>query len=307
IDLDNPEESLLSKTCFVYVSAVTNQPPTAPTNGYLFFYRRTDDYMKMEYRPYNSDRVFYRTKLNGTGVDWTEVGNDNTRQWLGTLGTEESGYNSVLDLPPGLYECEIPPDAFEVDAPLDPNGACYIAYIDDHEGKDKRKQIKLVGNYRNDVYHATVHTKNEDNPNGNFRGWQRLMSAGEFDAKNSDTGWIQWNTLNGATKRETDNEQAIGCHYRVKTINGTKFGFIRVNVNNIETQMTIGSIPKEYLPKSQNFYIRTPVSMSGAVLLLDVDGSIKVYLNLKDIDKWVPSHYITGEFSWIIDDKGSGI
>ena len=77
VDLDNPEASL-SKTCFVYVSAVTNQPPNMPENGYLFFYRRIADYMKMEYRPYNSDRVFHRTKSNGSWLDWTEISNDQT-------------------------------------------------------------------------------------------------------------------------------------------------------------------------------------------------------------------------------------
>ena len=252
----------------------------------------------------------YIKTLHTNGVDsgWKELTKDNTRVFLGTIGSEGNEYTSVLQLPPGYYECTIPSDAFSVDAPQDPNGASYIAAVDVYNGAaGNRKVLRLIMNSRNDEYRATVHTSTPDNPYGNFRGWNRVMSAEEFDAKNSDTGWIEWNTMNGATKRETDNEQAIGCHYRVKTINGTKFGFIRVNVNNIESQMTIGSIPKEYLPKSQNFYIRTPVSMSGAVLLLDVDGSINVYLNLKDIDKWAPSHYIIGEFSWIIDDKGSGI
>lgn len=253
------------------------------------------------------NRSFVLTVHTGGAIgEWKEITSTNTRQWLGTLGSEASGYNSVLDLPPGFYECEIPGDAWEVDAPLDPNGASYIAEIDVYEGNNKRRQIKLMSNYRNDLYHTTVHTSNNDNPNGVFRGWKRVMNAEEFEAKNTDTGWIEWNTMNGATKRETDNEQALGCHYRVKTINGTKFGFIRVNVNNIESQMTIGSIPKEYLPKAQNFYIRTPVSKSAAVLLLDTDGGIKVYLNLNDKDDWIPSHYIVGEFSWIIDDTGSG-
>src|SRR5699024_10345957 len=144
-----------------------------------------------------SNRMFVKTfHSGGSEREWKEITGDNTRTWLGTLGTEESGYNSVLDLPPGLYECEIPPDAFEVDAPLDPNGAGYIASIDVYEGNDKRKQIKLVGNYNNVVYHATVHTENEDNPNGNFRGWNRLMNVEEFNAKNDDTGWIEWNTMN---------------------------------------------------------------------------------------------------------------
>ena len=91
VDLDNPEE-LLSKTCFVYVSAVTNQPTSVPANGYLFFYRRTADYMKMEYRPYNSDRVFHRTKFNGSWLDWTEISNNQTDTgWLPI--TIKNGYN----------------------------------------------------------------------------------------------------------------------------------------------------------------------------------------------------------------------
>src|SRR5699024_330840 len=91
VDLDNPELSL-SKTCFVYVSAVTNQPPTAPANGYWFIYRRTADYMKMEYRPYNSDRVFHRTKSNGSWLNWTEITNTQTDTgWLPI--TIKNGYN----------------------------------------------------------------------------------------------------------------------------------------------------------------------------------------------------------------------
>ena len=91
LDLDNPELSL-SKTCFVYVSAVTNQPTPAPANGYLFFCRRTADYMKMEYRPYNSDSVFHRTKFDGSWLDWTEI--SNTQADTGWLPiTIKNGYN----------------------------------------------------------------------------------------------------------------------------------------------------------------------------------------------------------------------
>jgi len=228
------------------------------------------------------------------------------RSYLGLLGSEESGYNSVLDLPPGLYECEIPPDAFEVYAPLDPNGASYIASIDVYEGGNKRKQIKLVSNYRNDIYHATVHTSNVDNPNGRFMGWKRVMNAEEFEAMNSDSGWIDWETMNGATKRQIGYEDAIQNQYRIIMNNGIKKGYLRVNVNNVTTGLAIGIIPKEYIPIAQNFYLRTPVTMNPAVLSLNSDGQLRVYLNTDDVDKWQTGHYITGEVSWIIDDKGSG-
>ncbi len=255
----------------------------------------------------SQNKKFIKNIHGDSESKWKEITATNTRTWLGTIGEEDSGVNSVLDLEPGFYECSIPPDAFEVDAPLDPNGAGYVAAIDVYEGKDGRKQIKLIGNYRNDEYHATVHTKNEDNPNGNFRGWKRFMDAEEFEGLNTDTGWVEWSTMNGATKRETDDTRTIGCHYRVKRINGTKFGFLRVNVNNVESGMTIGRIPSEVQNKTQNFYARTPVSMNPAVITITFAGDINMYLNLNDRDKWNPSHYIIGEFSWVIDEEGEGI
>ena len=300
IDLDNPE-LIIDKTCFVYVSGVENPPKSSATNGFLFFYIRTADYMKMEYRPYNSDRVFYRTKFNGTWLDWTEVGNDNTRQWLGTLGEETSGYNSVLELPPGLYECSIPSDAFKVDAPLDPNGSGYIAEIDVYEGRDKRKQFRLIANARNDEYRATIHTSNTQFPNGQFTGWKKVQNEEEFDALFNDTGWKDWDTLNGATKRNTTDPKQIQCQYRVRMVNGVKIAHLRVNVNNLTTQQAFGSIPAELVPVEQQFVPRMPVSLHPGAMLVSTEGNLMFYSNTQD-SSWLPGHYIVGEFSWIIDD-----
>ena len=238
---------------------------------------------------------------------WQEITSTNTRQWLGTLGNESSGYNSVLDLPPGFYEATIPSDAWTVDAPQSMNGSDYIAAIDVYEGNSKRKQIRLVQNQYNYEFLATVHTENVDNPNGRFMGWKRVMNAEEFEAKNNDTGWINWEVMNDAVPLGIDQETSIRNQYRVITTNGVKKCYLRVNVNNITTQMTIGSIPKEHVPKVQNFYVRTPVTMNPAVLVVDVDGQLKVYLNTNDTAKWQPGHYIIGEVSWIIDDVGAGI
>ena len=238
---------------------------------------------------------------------WQEITSTNERQWLGTLGEETSGYNSVLDLPPGFYEATIPSDAWTVDAPQSMNGSDYIAAIDVYEGNSKRKQIRLVQNQYNYEFLATVHTENVDNPNGRFMGWKRVMNAEEFEAKNNDTGWINWEVMNDAVPLGIDQETSIRNQYRVITTNGVKKCYLRVYVNNITTQMTIGSIPKEHVPKVQNFYVRTPVTMNPAVLVVDVDGQLKVYLNTNDTAKWQPGHYIIGEVSWIIDDVGAGI
>src|SRR5699024_5533341 len=232
---------------------------------------------------------------------------DDTRQWLGTLGSESSDYNSVLDLPPGYYECTIPSDAFSVDAPQDPNGASYIAAVDVYNGAaGNRKVLRLIMNSRNDEYRATVHTSTPDNPNGQFRGWKKVQNEEEYNVLFSDTGWIDWNTMNGATKRDTDNPNAIQCQRRIRMVNGVKIAHLRVNVNNLETGMVLGQIPSDMSPKVQNFFVRTPVTMNPAVLLVDIDGTLKFYNNVNDNGKWLPNHYIVGEFSWIIDDIGGG-
>src|SRR5699024_2140353 len=114
-----------------------------------------------------SKRLFLKTlHTNGADRGWTELTSNNTRTWLGTLGEEASGYNSVLDLPPGYYECTIPTDAFSQDAPQDPNGNSYVDEIDVYEGSSGKKQYKLISKYHNNEYRATVHT------NGDFRGWK---------------------------------------------------------------------------------------------------------------------------------------
>ena len=226
---------------------------------------------------------------------------------LGTLGQEGNEYTSVLEIPPGFYECVIPSDAFSVDAPQHPTGSSYIAAVDVYNGSaGNRKVLRLIMNSQNDEYRATVHTSTPDNPNGRFRGWKKVQNEEEYNALFSDTGWIDWNTMNGATKRETDNPNALQCQRRIRTVNGVKIAHLRVNVNNVVTQTAFGSIPADMVPKVQNFYIRTPVSMNPAVLLADIDGTLKFYCNLDDTSKWLPGHYINGEFSWIIDDIGGG-
>lgn len=251
----------------------------------------------------------YIKTLHTNGVDsgWKELTKDNTRVFLGTIGSEGNEYTSLLQLPPGYYECTIPSDAISVDAPQDPNGASYIAAVDVYNGAaGNRKVLRLIMNSRNDEYRATVHTSTPDNPNGQFRGWKKVQNEEEYNALFDDTGWIDWNTMNGATKRETDNPNALQCQRRIRTVNGVKIAHLRVNVNNVVTQTTFGSIPADMVPKVEHFYARTPVTLNPAVVLIDVNGNLIFYVNTNDAKKWLPGDYIVGEFSWLIDDIGGG-
>lgn len=250
------------------------------------------------------NRSFVKTvHTNGVDTGWKEINPDvNKRQSLGSIGVENSEYNDLLALKAGLYECVVPSDAFLVNAPQEPNGKSYYAEIDVYEGNNGRKQLRLIMSHLNTEYHATVHTDGVES--NAFKGWKRVQDAEEFEVLNSDTGWVDWEIMNDATKRQTDDPTALQCQYRVRTVNGVKIAHLRVNVNNVVTQTAFGSIPKHMCPKVQNFYIRTPVSMNPAVILVDLDGTLKFYCNLNDTSKWLPGHYIYGEFTWIIDDLG---
>lgn len=288
------------KTGFYYTTTtpITGIGATS-TAGFLEVLERNGGILKrITFRPYNSTQIWQKRFYN-TWEDWERVNpEDYKRKWLGTLGQEGNTYTDVLSLPGGKYECTIPSDAFSVNAPQDPNGGSYIAEIDVTESENGRKQLRLIASSRNNEYRATIHTNNV------FSGWKRVQNAEEFETLNNDTGWIDWEIKNDATKRQTDDPNAIQCQYRVRMVNGIKIAHLRVNVNNLVTQTAFGSIPSHMVPKIQHFYARTPVSLNPAVVLVDVTGDLMFYMNMSDRDKWLPGHYVVGEFSWIIDEVG---
>ncbi|NKD48171.1 phage baseplate upper protein [Mammaliicoccus sciuri] len=298
-DLANPD-GYFNKTEYAYVTQSINAPSGENANGFVSVVFRSGGYATLTYKAYNSDKIFMKRRVNSPmWTDWVLLNPDtNKRKWLGTIGQEGNTYADVLKLPGGKYECTIPSDAFSVNAPQDPNGGSYIAEIDVTESENVRKQLRLIASSRNIEYRATVHTNNV------FSGWKRVQNAEEFEALNNDTGWVDWEIKNDATKRQTDDPNALQCQYRIRMVNGIKIAHLRVNVNNLVTQTAFGSIPSHMVPRIEHFYARTPVTMNPAVVLVDVTGDLMFYVNETDKTKWLPGHYIVGEFSWIIDEVG---
>ena len=300
-------DNYFTKTEKVYVTNPENSPNRNNVSGFIDVTFRSNGYAILTFQPYNSNNIYMTRRVNSpTWTDWVHLNPDtNKRISLGTLGQEGNIYNDVLKLPSGKYEASIPADALSVNAPLDPNGGGYIAEIDVTESSNKRKQLKLIANARNDEYRATVHSPNTSNPDGVFTGWKKVQNEDEFNAKNSDTGWIDWDTKNGATKRNTTDAKQVKCQYRIRTVNGTKIMHLRFNVNNLTTQQAFGSIPAQYVPVEQHFVPRMPVSLHPGAMLVTTEGNLIFYSNTQD-SSWLPGHYIVGEVSWIIDDVGGG-
>lgn len=295
-DFNIDADSIGSKSFYVIASA--NGPEGVNNNGFATLLYRALDYKKIIYQPYNDNKIFIRTK-NATWSDWKEISKENDpnrRIALGALDGEESKYDNILNLPAGLYECIIPQDAFLYNAPLDPSGSRYIAEIDVKEGMEGRKQITLISSYNNAEYRTTLHT------DGDFRGWQEIQTTNKYEELNSDTGWKDWETMNGATRRNSDDPLDIGNEYRIRKVNGVKIAHLRIHVNNVTTGTVIGKIPQDITTKYQEFLVRTPVTKNPATIRVDVDGTIKLYLNTSDVDSWKTSDYIRSESSWIIDE-----
>lgn len=284
----------------VPIGTTYSQDWSTSTAGFIEVVEHMNGTLKViTFRPYNSTQIFKKTFYQTWG-DWKLVTSDMRRKWLGTLGTEGSPSN-ILSLDPGLYECSIPADAFSVNAPQDPNGSGYIAQIDVTEGAaGKRKQFRLIASSRNNEYRATVHTSNTNNPEGQFMGWKKVQDAEEYEALNSDTGWIDWQTKGSATKRNTTDDKQIKNQYRIIKTNGIRKAYLRFNVNNLTTQEAFGSIPAEYVPVEQHFIPRMPVSLHPGAMLVSTEGNLLFYSNTQDTN-WLPGHYIVGEVSWLID------
>ncbi|XWX34323.1 minor tail protein [Staphylococcus phage PG-2021_4] len=295
-------DNYFTKTEKAYVTTPVNSPNGNGVSGFIDVTFRSSGYAILTFQPYTSNLVYMTRRTNSpTWSDWVLTNPDtNTRKWLGTLGQEGNVYNDILKLPGGKYEASIPADALSVNAPLDPNGGGYIAEIDVTESGNKRKQLKLIANARNDEYRATVHSANTQFPDGQFTGWKKVQNEDEYNQLNNDTGWIDWETKGNATKRNTTDDTQIKCQYRIRKVNGTRIAHLRVNVNNLTTQVAFGSIPAEYVPVEQHFVPRMPVSLHPGALLVSKEGNLIFYQNTNDTS-WLPGHYIVGEFTWLID------
>ena len=296
-------DNYFTKTEKIYVTTPKNSPHTTSASGFIDVTFRTGGYGILTFQPYNSNLIYMTRRVNSpTWTDWVlmtpETPELNKRTPLGTLGEEGNKYTSVLQLPPGFYECVIPSDAFDVNAPQEPNGKSYYAEIDVYEGNSGRKQFRLIMSHLNNEYHATVHTDGVDS--NAFKGWKKVQNEEEYNALFDDTGWIDWETKGNATKRNTTDDTQIKCQYRIRKVNGTRIAHLRVNVNNLTTQVAFGSIPAEYVPVEQHFVPRMPVSLHPGAMLVSKEGNLIFYQNTNDTS-WLPGHYIIGEFTWVID------
>lgn len=213
-------------------------------------------------------------------------------EWQKYKLTEPKGHQiQVYDIDFDTIDETLPPGFYWVSGgtnrPVNING-----FLTLRQGTDSTSYIKAIYEpyNTNDVY---VRTKNA---NFGWTEWQNLAS------KQTDTGWIPYNTINGvkknsAFKLETDN--GFDCAYRIIDYGNRKEKRIRINVKNVANQTVVANFPANFAKNVQFHYVRTPINKGYGLVGLFPSGALYVYVESDKRDVWSEIDYFYGEFSWV--------
>ncbi|WP_268218271.1 BppU family phage baseplate upper protein [Staphylococcus pettenkoferi] len=119
----------------------------------------------------------------------------------------------------------------------------------------------------------------------------------------SDSGWLPFTIINGG-RTNTDygygeSRNGYGCSYRVITIGSMTQKFVRVNASNVVHNQHIAQLPANITKSPQVGFIRAPLAHNGTSIIVENDGSVRLYV--ANEDEWEKSDekYIYGTISWV--------
>ncbi|PTI56377.1 hypothetical protein BU103_12315 [Staphylococcus xylosus] len=126
--------------------------------------------------------------------------------------------------------------------------------------------------------------------------WQKVSQT------HSDTGWIPFNLINGATTNTAFkgvDDNGFDCAYRIETRGSVTEKTIRFNGKNLTQSQVIAQLPSNLFKNAHSFSIRVPTSTSysGGYITARPSGEVKFYIN-GDSSTWNETAYIYGEYSW---------
>lgn len=130
----------------------------------------------------------------------------------------------------------------------------------------------------------------------NWSEWERVDNA------QTDTGWIPFNLINGATTNTAfkgAGDNGFDCAYRIITRGSVTEKTIRFNGKNLTQSQVIAQLPSNLFKNAHSFPIRVPTSTSysGGYITARPSGEVRFYIN-GDSSTWNETAYIYGEYSW---------
>lgn len=149
----------------------------------------------------------------------------------------------------------------------------------------------------------------EYRPNGSNKIFYRRKEADvwldweEINTKISDTGWVPFTIINGGrTNTAYDYGKArngYGCSYRAITIGSMTQKFVRVNADNVVHNQYIAQLPANFAKSTQVGFIRAPLAHNGTSIIVENDGSVRLYIANEPEWEKSDSKYIYGTISWV--------
>ncbi|MDN6836160.1 MAG: hypothetical protein L0L86_08485, partial [Lactococcus lactis] len=129
---------------------------------------------------------------------------------------------------------------------------------------------------------------------GQDRGWKELTNT------QTDTGWIPYQLINGATKStmySSEGDNPFECAYRTIESGGIKRRQIRFNVQNLTQSMNFAQLPAEFVEHTQVAPVRTRRNYNGAIVEIKADGEL-IFQYYSNGVEWSDEDYIYGQYEW---------
>ncbi|PTE46839.1 hypothetical protein BUY75_02545 [Staphylococcus epidermidis] len=127
--------------------------------------------------------------------------------------------------------------------------------------------------------------------------WERVNTT------QTDTGWVPFNIINGGRTNPAygygGSRNGYGCSYREVTTGTLTQKFLRVNADNVSHSQVIAQLPANFAKSPQVGYIRAPLAHNGTSIIVENDGSVRLYIANEPEWEKSDSKYIYGTISWV--------
>ncbi|MEX6218541.1 hypothetical protein [Mammaliicoccus sciuri] len=137
---------------------------------------------------------------------------------------------------------------------------------------------------------------------------KRLSAAGWTDWERTgvptDTGWIPFQLINGATGNtafKNIGDNGFDCAYRTITNGSVTEKRVRINASNLAHLQQIAQLPVNFAKNSQFHYLRVPINCGYGLIGIFPNGNVFAYIESDKRELWNSSSnnfYFYGEISW---------
>ncbi|MEB5650171.1 BppU family phage baseplate upper protein [Mammaliicoccus sciuri] len=213
-------------------------------------------------------------------------------QWQKHKITENDGFIRMIDKPnlSRLDDYFTKTEVVYVTAPSNsPHGVGYSGFIKAYFRSGGYGIVEFQP-YNSDSIYQNRRTGNT------WNGWVEITN------KQTDTGWIPFQLINGAssnTAYKDIDDGGFDCAYRTITNGSETKRLLRLNGSNLTHNSVIAQLPSNFCKSAQSFAIRVPTGTTwfGAFIVIRPSGEVRFLIN-GQYSSWNETGYTYGQFEW---------